>query len=126
MRIRLLVLALAATVVSPAAASERSPLETPEAVKKVRVHVDGAVALSRLESEGFDFSGGLVRVPSGIEVDALVTDRQELDLVARGAEIVERGDEFRWRTVKAAALTLPRPAEPTVRIVRADWFTTKG
>ena len=37
MRIRLLVLALAAIVVSPAAAQERSPLETPDAVKKVRV-----------------------------------------------------------------------------------------
>src|SRR3954451_8676938 len=129
MRMRLLVLALAATVVSPAAAQERSPLETPDAVKKVRIHVDGAVAMSKLESEGFDFSGGLVRVPDGIEVDAIVTDQQELDLVARGAEIVERGDEFTWKTVKAkslAAPALPRPAEPTVRIVRADWFTTKG
>jgi hypothetical protein len=128
MRIRLLVLALAATVVSPAAAQQRSPLETPDAVKKVRVHVDGAVALSRLESEGFDFSGGLVRVPSGIEVDAVVTDQQELDLVARGARVVEHGEAFTWRTVKAKSLaaTLPRPAEPTVRIVRADWFTTKG
>src|SRR3954471_11788307 len=129
MRIRLLVLALAATVVSPAAAQQRSPLETPDAVKQVRVHVDGAVALSRLESEGFDFSGGLVRVPDGIEVDAIVTDQQELDLVARGAEIVERGQEFTWKTVKAkslAAPALPRPADPTVRIVRADWFTTKG
>src|SRR3954454_2669941 len=131
MRMRLLVLALAATVVSPAAAQQRSPLETPDAVKQVRVHVDGAVALSRLESEGFDFSGGLVRVPDGIEVDAIVTDQQELDLVARGAEIVEHGAEFKWKTVKGAsfaprAAALPRPPEPTVRIVRADWFTTKG
>ena len=97
----------------------------------MRVHVDGAVALSKLESEGFDFSGGLVRVPDGLEVDAIVTDQQELDLVARGAEIVEHGAEFKWKTVKGAsfapqAATLPRPAEPTVRIVRADWFTTKG
>jgi hypothetical protein len=129
MRIRLLVLALTAIVVSPAAAQERSPLETPDAVKKVRVHIDGAVAMSKLEAEGFDFSGGLVRVPDGIEVDAIVTDRQELDLLARGAEIVERGAEFKWKAVKAqsfAAAALPRPPEPTVRIVRADWFTTKG
>src|SRR3954452_25203117 len=123
MRIRLLVLASAAMVVSPAAASQRSPLETPDAVKQVRVHVDGAVTLSKLEDEGFDFSGGRVRVPDGIEIDAIVTDRQELDLVAGGAEIVERGDEFTWRTVKAKSLAdpvLPRPADPTVRVVRAD------
>ena len=126
MRIRLLVLALAATVVSPAEASQRSPLETPDAVKQVRVHLDGAVAMSKLESEGFDFSGGLVRVPDGIEVDAIVTDQQELDLLARGAEIVERGQEFAWRTVKAKSLALPKPADPTVRIVRADYFVTKG
>src|SRR4051794_15628878 len=128
MRIRLLVLAIAATVVSPAAAQPRSPLEVPDAVKKVRVHIDGAVAMSELESEGFDFSGGLVRVPDGIEVDAIVTDQQELDLLARGARIVERGTEFTWRTVKAKSLAaaLPRPPEPTVRVVRADYFTTKG
>ena len=133
MRIHMLVLALAATVVSPTAAEAqgRSPLETPDAVKKVRVHVDGAVALSKLESEGFDFSGGLVRVPDGLEVDAIVTDQQELDLVARGAEIVEPGQEFKWKTVKRAsfaaqAADAAQAAEPTVRIVRADWFTTKG
>ena len=130
---RWLVLAFAAAVVSPSAAGaqERSPLETPDAVKKVRVHVDGAVALSKLESEGFDFSGGVVRVPDGIEVDAVVTDQQELDLIARGAEVVEPGQEFKWKTVRRASFAapqavLPRPPEPTVRIVRADYFTTKG
>ena len=84
--------------------------------------------MSKLESEGFDFSGGLVRVPDGVEVDAIVTDQQELDLIARGAEIVERGQEFKWKGVKAQsfAAALPRPPEPTVRIVRADWFVTKG
>src|ERR1700754_2619525 len=128
LRMRLLVLALAVTVVSPAAAAQRSPLETPDAVKKVRVHVDGAVALSKLESEGFDFSGGLVRVPDGIEVDAIVSDQEELDLVARGAQVVEHGQEFTWRTVtaKSLAAALPRPPGPTVRVVRADYFTTKG
>src|SRR3954451_20584014 len=105
LRICMLVLAFSATVVSPTAAGaqSRSPLETPDAVKKVRVHVDGAVALSSLESQGFDFSGGLVRVPDGLEVDAIVTDQQELDLVARGAEIVEHGAEFNWKTVKGAS-----------------------
>ena len=132
LRMRWLVLALAATVVSPSAANAqgRSALETPDAVKTVRVHVDGTLQLSRLESAGFDFSGGLTRVPDGLEVDAVVTEQEELELVARGAEIVEPGQEFKWRSVKpagfAAPPVLPRPAEPTVRIVRADWFTTKG
>src|SRR3954453_12125711 len=102
LRIHMLVLAIAAAVVSPtvAGAQERSPLETTEAVKKVRVHVAGSAALGRLESEGFEFSGGLVRVPDGLEADAIVTDQQGLDLVARGAEIVEPGLQFRWRTVR--------------------------
>src|SRR4051794_22444345 len=133
LRIHMLVLAIAAAVVSPTAAGaqERSPLETPEAVKKVRVHVAGSAALSRLESEGFDFSGGLVRVPDGLEADAILTDQQVLDLVARGAEIVEPGLQFRWRTVARASFAapqagLPKPPDATVRIVRADWFTTKG
>ena len=86
--------------------------------------------MSKLESEGFDFSGGLVRVPDGIEVDAIVTDQQELDLVARGAEIVERGAgvqvEGRQGAVVRRGGAAARRPSPTVRIVRADWFTTKG
>ena len=138
MRIRWLVLALAATVVSPSAANAqgRSALETPDAVKTVRVHVDGSVQLSKLESEGFDFSGGYTRVPDGIETDAVVTDQEELDLIARGARIVEPGQEFSWgfrsapafkrAPAAAAASALPKPPDPTVRVVRADYFTTKG
>ncbi|HWK29047.1 MAG TPA: M14 family metallopeptidase [Solirubrobacter sp.] len=101
-------------------------MEVPDAVKQVRVHVDGSVALAELETAGFDFSGNLTRVPDGLEVDAIVTDRQELELLARGARVVDPGREFKYKTIHAAALTLPRPAAPTVRIVRADWFTTKG
>ena len=52
------------------------------------------MTLSKLESEGFDFSGGYVRVPDGVEIDAIVTDQEELDLLARGAEVVEPGDQF--------------------------------
>ncbi len=137
-RIGLLVLALAAIAACPAAAQERSPLETPDAVEQIRVKVDGRVALAELESAGFDFSGNLTRVPDGLEVDALVTPAQEVALVARGAEVLEPGEEFRWGYEKstgfksselkapAAAIALPRPPDPTVRIARADWFITKG
>ncbi len=138
-RSRWLVLALAAAAaVSPSAAQGqgRSALETPDVVKTVRVQVDGSVMLSKLESEGFDFSGGYARVPDGIETDAVVTDQELLDLVARGAEVVESGDAFGWglgaeRAFKPAAAVaapsvLPKPPDPTVRVVRADYFTTKG
>ena len=66
MRIRLLVPALIASVglaAAPTMAAERSPLEVPDAVKTIRVHLDGAVQLAQLETQGYDFSGNLVRQP---------------------------------------------------------------
>ena len=75
-----------------------------------------------------------MRVPNGIEADAEVTREQELLLAARGVRILEPGQEFKWagradkalKSSSAAAPVLPRPADPTVRVVRADYFTTKG
>ncbi|HET6548033.1 MAG TPA: M14 family metallopeptidase [Solirubrobacter sp.] len=111
----------------PSAAAERSPLENPEPVKTVRVHVDGAAMLADAQEAGIDFSGGAERVPTGIEADAVVTHEQELQLVAMGAEIVTPSQEFAWSFRRAAAApALLRPPAPTVRIARADWFTTKG
>ena len=140
-RSRLLVLALGAGLLSaaaPAAADQRSPLEQPDAVKQIRVKVDGRVALAELESKGFDFSGNLARVPDGLEVDAIVTQAQELALVASGAEVLEPGEEFRWGYTKstgfkssglnapAAAPVRPRPPDPKVRKARAPRLTTNG
>ena len=122
-------------MVSPAAAGaqERSPLEAPDPVQQVRIHVAGAVELAELESAGFDLNHGVTRVPTGLEVDTVVTHKRLIELVARGAKVVEPGQEFKWSGVKKAAFAgpqtatvLPRPPDPTVRIVRADYFTTKG
>ncbi|HET9900334.1 MAG TPA: M14 family metallopeptidase, partial [Actinomycetes bacterium] len=76
-----------------------------------------------------------VRVPKGIEAETTVTQAQELALAARGVKILEPGQEFKWadrpdRALKsrsaAADPVLPKPPDPTVRVVRADYFTTKG
>ena len=137
-RSRLLVLALGAGLLgaaTPAAADQRSPLEEPDATKTVRVLLDGAVEMAELESAGYDFGHSAVRVPSGIEAETAVTQAQELALAARGVRILEPGQEFKWagradKALKSAAAAadpvLPKPPDPTVRVVRADYFTTKG
>ena len=71
-RSRLLVLALGAGLLgaaTPAAADQRSPLEEPEATRTVRVLLDGAVEMAKLENAGYDFGHSAVRVPNGLEAD---------------------------------------------------------
>lgn len=95
----------------------------------VRVKLKGAAMLAEAQNRGFDLDHGLERVPDGIEAKMHLTKEQELELVALGGEILAPGEEFEWGFAKAqiaAADTLLRPAAPTVRIVRADYFTTKG
>jgi hypothetical protein len=95
----------------------------------VRVKLKGAAMLAEAQDRGFDLDHGLERVPDGIEARMHLTKEQELELLAMGGEIVAPGQEFQWGFAKAqvaAADTLLRPAAPTVRIVRADYFTTKG
>ena len=86
--------------------------------------------MAELESRGIDISGNVQRVPNGIEADAVVTDREMLEIVAAGGDVLEPGEGFWWsfstgRTA-AAADPLLQPPAPTVRVVRADYFTTKG
>ncbi len=120
----LAVVAAGLIAAGPAAAEE------PEPVKTVRVHVDGSVMLAELESRGLDVSGGYQRVPNGIEVDAVVTDREILEIEAAGGDVLEPGQGFKWgfrqSSTAAAADPLLQPPAPTVRVVRADYFTTKG
>lgn len=134
---RWLWLAAAAAAVSltagSASAGERSPLEDPEPVKTVRLHFDGAAAADAVQNAGIDLEHGATRVPDGIEADAVVTDSQLLKAIALGAEVVEPGEEFKWsfrtsgsQATTTAADTLLRPPAPTVRIARADYFSTKG
>jgi Zinc carboxypeptidase/Chitobiase/beta-hexosaminidase C-terminal domain len=129
-RMRVLGLAVFASVVTATSAAgaspPRSPLERPDPVSTVRVHFDGAAMLAKAQDAGIDVSGNAERVPSGIEADAVVTKAQELQLEAMGADVLAPGEAFRWsfgRSSKAAAFA---GHEATVRVVRADWFTTKG
>ncbi|HEX6021971.1 MAG TPA: M14 family metallopeptidase [Solirubrobacter sp.] len=99
----------------------------------MRLHFDGAAAADAVQNAGIDLEHGATRVPDGIEADAVVTDSQLLKAIALGAEVVEPGEEFKWsfrtsgsQATTTAADTLLRPPAPTVRIARADYFSTKG
>jgi hypothetical protein len=123
-RKRWLGLAVAAGVLltgGPAAAEEP---------QTVRLHFDGSAEVDKAQNAGIELDHGATRVPNGIEVDATLTHEELLRAIALGAEVVEPGEEFQWtfKAVQAplADPVLPRPAAPRVRIVRADYFTTKG
>ncbi|MFU8872790.1 M14 family metallopeptidase [Micromonospora sp. SL4-19] len=113
--------------------SGRSHLEDAEQVRLVRIQLTGADMLDKVTAAGFDLEHGLKRVPDGIEGEAVVTAEQIAELKAMGVEILGDGEGFTWsdeadggiQTFRAqAAQTLSH--EQTVRVVRADWFTTKG
>ncbi len=136
-RSRLLVLALGAGLLgaaTPAGADQRSPLEEPEATRTVRVLLDGSLEMAKLENAGYDFGHSAVRVPNGLEAETAVTQAQELALAARGVRILEPGQEFKWagradRALKSAAASdpvLPKPPDPTVRVVRAEMKFVPG
>ena len=123
-RSRLLVLAVMAGVMvvpGPAVAQESEP------VSELRVKVAGAVELSALADAGIDVEHDVTRVPDGIEAEVHATKAQELQILAMGGEIVD--EAFAWNFATSKSLlseALPRPAAPTVRVVRADYFSTKG
>ncbi|HWJ11092.1 MAG TPA: hypothetical protein VNS46_17060, partial [Nocardioides sp.] len=89
--------------------------------------------LDKVVAAGFDLEHGLRRVPTGIEGEAVATAEQVAELEALGVEILGDGEGFAWseqadgglQTLRAQAAQ-PLAHEETVRIARADWFTTKG
>ncbi|MFI7282923.1 M14 family metallopeptidase [Micromonospora chersina] len=115
------------------AGSARSGLEVPEAARLVRIKLTGADMLDKVAAAGFDLEHGLKRVPTGIEGEAVATAEQVAELEALGVEILGDGEGFAWgeqadgglQTLRAQAAQ-PLAHEETVRIARADWFTTKG
>ena len=139
-RSRLLVLALGAGLLgaaTPAAADQRSPLEQPEATKTVRVLLDGAVEMAELESAGYRLRpqrGARAERPRGRRRGD--RRRRSWRWPREGVQILEPGQEFKWagradRALKGPARRrrtrcCPKPPDPTVRVVRADYFTTKG
>ncbi|HEX5541159.1 MAG TPA: M14 family zinc carboxypeptidase [Micromonospora sp.] len=115
------------------AGSARSHLEDPESVRLVRIQLTGADMLDEVVAAGFDLEHGLSRVPTGIEAEAVVTAEQIAELEAMGVEILGDDESFAWSDeadggIQAFSLQILQPFshEETVRIARADWFTTKG
>jgi Zinc carboxypeptidase/Chitobiase/beta-hexosaminidase C-terminal domain len=134
-RMRLSVLALVAGVLvvgAPAGAQERSPLEALEPTREVRLKAPGSEAIDAMNERGYDLAHDLTRVPDGVEVDAVVTQAELAELEALG--VTEVRDEFRWSFSRDGGFlrsfgdrsVLPQTHEQSVRVVRADYFTTKG
>ncbi|MFC0506567.1 M14 family metallopeptidase [Micromonospora costi] len=119
-----------------AAGSERSPLENADQVRLVRIKLTGADMLDKVVAAGFDLDHGLKRVPTGIEGEAVVTAEQLTELEALGVEVLGDTEGFTWSdaadgglgasAARTAQAVQPASHEATVRVVRADWFTTKG
>ncbi|MET7969840.1 hypothetical protein [Micromonospora sp. NPDC005305] len=89
--------------------------------------------LDKVAAAGFDLEHGLRRVPTGIEGEAVATAEQVAELQALGVEILGDGEGFAWTEEADGGLQAlrtkavqPLTHEETVRIARADWFTTKG
>ncbi len=118
---------------APSATANRSQLENPETVRLVHIRLTGAEMLDKVAAAGFDLEHGLRRVPNGIEGEAVVTAEQTAELTAMGVEVLGDDAGFAWSDeadggIGAAGTRAIQPAnhEATVRVVRADWFTTKG
>ncbi|MEU1240097.1 M14 family metallopeptidase [Micromonospora parva] len=116
------------------AGSARSQLENRDQVRRVHVRLAGADMLDKVVAAGFDLEHGLKRVPTGIEGEAVVTAEQITELTTMGVEVLADDAGFVWSDEadggiqgNAAARTAqPVSHDATVRIARADWFTTKG
>ncbi|MFF0467264.1 M14 family metallopeptidase [Micromonospora zamorensis] len=119
----------------PSAATSRSQPEDRESVRLVQIRLTGADMLDKVVAAGFDLEHGLRRVPTGIEGEAVVTAEQVTELTAMGVEVLADDAGFAWSDqadggigVDAAGARAVQPSnhQATVRIARADWFTTKG
>ncbi|QOC91594.1 hypothetical protein [Micromonospora craniellae] len=111
----------------------RSHLDAHDQVSHVRVQLSGADMVDKVVAAGFDLEHGLTRVPDGIEGEVAVTAEQRVALEAMGVKILADDEGFEWSDEAdgglpaSAARTLAAAGhDNTVRIARADWFTTKG
>ncbi|MEU1363166.1 M14 family metallopeptidase [Micromonospora zamorensis] len=119
----------------PSATASRTQPEDRESVRLVQIRLTGADMLDKVAAAGFDLEHGLRRVPTGIEGEAVVTAAQVTELTAMGVEVLADDAGFAWSdqadggiSVDAAGARAVQPSnhQATVRIARADWFTTKG
>ena len=139
----ILVVSAPASAEEPASFIERSSLETPDPVSAVWLSFTGSDQLNAAASAGIDVEHNIVRVPTGIEAPALVTQEQLALLDTMGVEVISDAERFEWDlsadgaqsfALRSGASSPFSPLETllaldhdaTVRIVRADYFTTKG
>ena len=100
-------------------------------MRTVNLHLTGSDMLDDLAEAGVDLSSGPTRVPTGIEVEAVVSDSEAAAIERMGADVLPKSENFEWSFRQTRAFGAPFDPgvlthEKTVRIVRADWFTTKG
>ena len=139
----ILVVSAPASAEEPASFIERSSLETPDPVSAVWLSFTGSDQLNAAASAGIDVEHNIVRVPTGIEAPALVTQEQLALLDTMGVEVISDAERFEWDLSADGAQSFALRSGPssqfspletllaldhdaTVRIVRADYFTTKG
>ena len=133
-----------ASAEDPAPLGERSALETPDPLSTVWLSFTGSDQLNAAASAGIDVEHNIVRVPNGIEAPAIVTEEQLALLDTMGVEVISDAERFTWDLSEDAASSsfalrsgssspfsaletlIALDHEATVRIVRADYFTTKG
>jgi hypothetical protein len=124
-----------ALILPTAAAADpgREPGETPPATSVVRLALDGRNTLDRV-ARNFDISGNVARVPSGFEVDAVVTDDEIAALEALGVTVKATAEAWSWADIEASSAEEgivaladgEAAAGDTVYVGRVDYFTTKG
>ncbi|MEV4534568.1 M14 family metallopeptidase [Asanoa sp. NPDC049518] len=141
-RLRIALLALPALVASSvliatpsAGADPTTSAQNQDGARLVRIELSGAALLNKVNDAGFDIEHGLERVPNGIEGEVFATPEDVAKLKAMGVKILADNEGFEWPEVAdggiAGASASARSVqtlnhEETVRVVRADWFTTKG
>ena len=103
----------------------------PDPVRTVRSAFRRRGEVAAVQDAGIDLDHGTPACRTASRPRRIVTEsRSCCGRSPLGAEVLEPGEEFQWsfdadarppRPIRAAA-----PPAPTVRVVRADYFTTKG
>ncbi|SNT37691.1 Chitobiase/beta-hexosaminidase C-terminal domain-containing protein [Asanoa hainanensis] len=140
-RLRIALLALPALLASsvlyasPSAGADTTAAgQAQDEARLVKIELSGAALLDKVNDAGFDIEHGLKRVPNGIEGEAFATPADVAKLEAMGVKILADNEGFEWPEVADGGIAAAAAARSvqtlnhaeTVRVVRADWFTTKG
>jgi hypothetical protein len=77
------------------------------AVRTVTLRVDGSETLTELADAGVDLSSGPTRFPSGVEVEAVVSDSEAAALEAAGVQVLPKRAGFEWSVRQGRAFAAP-------------------